>query len=367
MRGAAQRTLGQVAVHLEAGGAPGIEAAAAPTAAAAAGAAVAEGADDTSAPIVTALDPRDTQRWHGAAFQQGGCVSPEVLASLQLPKQVANSSEANRPGYDSRASHEYFDTPQTLNLKLQVLANMLQGNAKKGTTVVYSGAGLSTSSGIGDYASRAGNSRAPHKSQAAGSQNRLALEPTKGHYALSLLGRKEYVHHWVQQNHDRLAQKAGYPQERLNEIHGAWGDMKNPVVAMNDGLRPDLLRWLEWWEEKLEQDGGICLVVGSSLCGMNADRICVAAADVDPDTGEKRGSANDPGGLVIIGLQATALDDIAAVRIWGLLDDVLTRLVVKAMKLTKAVPDANTKRLGAEWVSKHPQCRFDTAPVRRMQ
>jgi hypothetical protein len=32
------------------------------------------------------------------------------------------------------------------------------------------------------------------------------------------------LHHWLQQNHDRLAQKAGFPQAALNEIHGAWGE-----------------------------------------------------------------------------------------------------------------------------------------------
>ena len=35
---------------------------------------------------------------------------------------------------------------------------------------------------------------------------------------------------------------AGWPQEKINEIHGAWGDMKNSVVAMDEELRPDLHR-----------------------------------------------------------------------------------------------------------------------------
>ena len=40
-----------------------------------------------------------------------------------------------------------------------------------------------------------------------------------------------------------LAQKAGFPVERLNEIHGAWGDAKNPVLMMDDKLRDDLESW----------------------------------------------------------------------------------------------------------------------------
>ena len=40
-----------------------------------------------------------------------------------------------------------------------------------------------------------------------------------------------------------LAQKAGFPVEKLNEIHGAWGDAKNPVLMMDDKLRDDLESW----------------------------------------------------------------------------------------------------------------------------
>eukprot|EP00961_Rhodomonas_salina_P112301 1511445-Rhodomonas_salina.1 len=61
---------------------------------------------------------------------------------------------------------------------------------------------------------------APHKKTGEVSQNRLSLEPTLGHHVCAALESKGLVHHWVQQNHDRLAQKAGFPQERLNEIHG---------------------------------------------------------------------------------------------------------------------------------------------------
>ena len=48
----------------------------------------------------------------------------------------------------------------------------------------------------------------------------------------------------MQQNHDGLPQKAGYPQQHLNEIHGAWFDPTNPVVPMSGTLREDLMTWL---------------------------------------------------------------------------------------------------------------------------
>ena len=72
--------------------------------------------------------------------------------------------------------------------------------------------------------------------------------------------------------------------------------------------------------------------------------------------------------LVIIGLSPTRMDQYAAVRIWGLLDDVLPKLV----KILKAgggkdggsLPHPDCKRAGDTWKSKHPNCKYNT-PVRK--
>jgi hypothetical protein len=53
----------------------------------------------------------------------------------------------------------------------------------------------------------------------------------------------------------------------LNEIHGAWADVKNPVVKMSGSLRKDLCEWMEYWEDNVE----CCLTLGTSLCGMRSD------------------------------------------------------------------------------------------------
>ena len=60
------------------------------------------------------------------------------------------------------------------------------------------------------------------------------------------------VSYWIQQNHDGLPQKAGFPQYLLNEIHGAWYDPSNPVVPMNGELRDDYFDDLIDWEEKAD-------------------------------------------------------------------------------------------------------------------
>jgi len=64
---------------------------------------------------------------------------------------------------------------------------------------VYTGAGISTASGIGDYASKAKGSRAMqqmHKNARGKRANRLELRPTYSHHLISACERKGYVKHW---------------------------------------------------------------------------------------------------------------------------------------------------------------------------
>ena len=128
--------------------------------------------------------------------------------------------------------------------------------------------------GIGDYASKASSSVAPHK-KIASTGSRLELSPTFAHHALAAVAEKGLIGNWVQQNHDRLAQKAGFPQAKLNEIHGAWGDSKNQVKMMDDTLRHDLLQWLLSWSLRAR----LCVSLGTSLCGMTSDEIPNAVAE----------------------------------------------------------------------------------------
>ncbi len=113
------------------------------------------------------------------------------------------------------------------------------------------------------------------------------------------------VKHWVQQNHDGLAQKSGYPLSKLNEIHGSWFDKKNSVVLMDDSLNPKNYKLLEEWEEKVD----VCLAIGTSLCGMRSDGIAKSACV--------------RGGLVVINLQQTPYDDVCHLRFYGNLQTII--------------------------------------------
>jgi hypothetical protein len=120
----------------------------------------------------------------------------------------------------------------------------------------------------------------------------------------------------VNQNHDGLPQKAGLPQEYINEIHGAWHAPDNPVIVMTGLLREDLAKDVE----DCARDADLCIAVGTTMCGMSAD--CVPI-----DTAE-RAAKRLPGqlGSVIVGLQRTVHDERATLRIFSRCDDVFELL-----------------------------------------
>jgi NAD-dependent SIR2 family protein deacetylase len=132
------------------------------------------------------------------------------------------------------------------------------------------------------------------------------------------------VKHWVQQNHDGLAQKSGFPLGKLNEIHGSWFDKKNSVVLMDDSLNPKNYKLLEEWEEKVD----VCLAIGTSLCGMRSDGIAKNACV--------------RGGLVVINLQQTPYDEVCQLRLYGNLQTIIEKLgKVLGIKITKRICISN--------------------------
>jgi NAD-dependent SIR2 family protein deacetylase len=220
------------------------------------------------------------------------------------PDCVFHSDRKARPGYDSASKSEFLDSPAVLEAKVKELARMIR---KSQRVVAYTGAGLSTASGIGDYASAVGglvhaHGLGPHIEWLK------AQGPTNGHRALAALERQDYLHAWINQNHDGLAQKATFPMAKLNECHGSWFDKRNPVVHMNGAVRDDLDEDIDYWADHAD----LVLALGTSLSGLSADRVALEAA--------KRQ------GLVIISLQRTKQDCTAALRIFSKLDDALIML-----------------------------------------
>jgi NAD-dependent SIR2 family protein deacetylase len=82
--------------------------------------------------------------------------------------------------------------------------------------------------GLDDYATKSSESRSarPHVGEERGSG--YLARPNPAHVALSRLHCAGFVKRVVNQNHDCLLQKAGFPQHAINEIHGSWFDPSNP-------------------------------------------------------------------------------------------------------------------------------------------
>jgi hypothetical protein len=64
------------------------------------------------------------------------------------PQKVVECAHQARPGYSSVEANEYQDEREVLITKVGILAELIRNSE---TCMAYTGAGISTSSGIGDY------------------------------------------------------------------------------------------------------------------------------------------------------------------------------------------------------------------------
>jgi len=241
--------------------------------------------------------------WHGLKGEK----------KWKKPNKVASSEDANRADQGNTIkANEYLDDKAVLEEKMEIVANLVRQSK---FTCAYTGAGLSKASGIPDYASKAKDSvvKAPKL------KSSLDAQPTYSHCVLTAMERVGFLHHYVQQNHDGLPQKSGFPQQKINEIHGAWFDPSNPVVQFSGSLRGDLFDWMA----EAEQVVDLCLCLGTSLSGMNADRMASTPA---------KKSLKSPAkalGTVVINIQQTPLDSCSVIRVWAKLDDAFQILANK--------------------------------------
>lgn len=84
--------------------------------------------------------------------------------------------------------------------------------------VVFTGAGISTSTGLPDY--RGENGLRTRKRQRTAIPDLNLLQPSPTHMILKELHRLGYIKHIITQNVDNLHRKSGIPQNSLTELHG---------------------------------------------------------------------------------------------------------------------------------------------------
>jgi len=296
----------------------------------------AAGADAPAAPAELGVLEGTPREMHGAGHRFAG-----ERDSWAAPRRTFASSSAARPGYDTLDASEYHDLPDVLRAKVRHLARMLERARDGGRlAVVYAGAGLSTAAGISDYATHRNSApgqegadeargatdsgEEEEDAPAATFLSPLCAQPTAAHRVLAGLVRESFVQRILQQNHDGLPQKAGVPQQHINEIHGALHAPDNPVVHMSGALRNDLYADML----RCEDDADVVIAVGTTLAGMNADRVVHSAA--------RRAGLGRSQGAIIIGLQRTQHDQDATLRIFGRTDRVF-RLLAQELGISASV------------------------------
>ena len=240
---------------------------------------------------------------HGRAYD--GPVDATAAPRMTWQCTKPPRDDHNAPKWLSAS--EFCDQPVVARRKVLQLAAMMRASTK---TVVYSGAGISAS--VIGQAARSGQNKQGWEGK------RHEAKPTFTHKALSLLVSEGLVHSWIQQNHDGLPQKAGVPQEKINEIHGSWYNPSNPVVKYSGSLDERLIPWME----NDANTADLVLVLGTSLGGLYADRVATDTAERSCLPGEASAL-----GSVMINLQQTTEDGKMSLRLFGTTDDMLAQLL----------------------------------------
>ena len=250
-----------------------------------------------------------------------------------------------------------------LNKQIEEVADLIR-SAKK--VLVFTGAGVSTESGIPDFRSADGiwskydpedftiqkflsdkNARKMHWNLLTdGDLSMFKAVPNPAHHAITELTKTGKLYGVVTQNVDGLHQKAGLPEEMVFQLHGdlshakcldcgsrfpiqtvaEWigDDVEEPVCEKCSGmLKPDAVLFGEQLPfdvlseaERRSRDCDLCIVLGSTLS--------VYPASLIPRYASESGAK-----LVIINLGPTELDSWADIRIEGKAGEIMPDIIAK--------------------------------------
>lgn len=156
----------------------------------------------------------------------------------------------------------------------------------------------------------------------------------------------------------RLPQKSGFPQEKINEIHGAWFDPSNPVVQFGGHLRGDLFDWMAEAEKVLGYTQLFLMCICSKLiCVYVWVLHCLVWMQIEWQILLRSSLSKSPPKLwvpsssifssmfllcfqwqeVLTLNYRTPLDSHSVVRVWAKLDDAFT-ILAKKLNLPKIRP-----------------------------
>jgi len=243
--------------------------------------------------------------------------------------------------------NEYFDSPAVLHRKVKELAELIRA---ANHTVVYTGAGVSTSTSLPDYRgpngvwTLAAQGLKPHFTKSL-----EEIHPTICHMSLVQLEKQGLLKYVVSTNVDGLHLRSGFPREKLAELHGnayleKCRKCKAEYLRDHDVCRPghghdhvtgnkctqsgcdgDLMDSIINFGENLpekELTNAVNQSKAADLSIVMGTSMRVRPACELPTYGKKNG-----GKMVIVNLQKTPYDSEAAMLVRCTTDDFMTLLL----------------------------------------
>jgi NAD-dependent deacetylase len=251
--------------------------------------------------------------------------------------------------------------------KINLLAQKLAEGKKN---IIFTGAGISTESGISDYRSKGGiwdqfkpiyfdefmsseDARIEYWRRKSELYNELhQAKPNDAHNAVAWLYQKDLLDLVITQNIDGLHQASGLPDDRVIELHGnttrvrcmtcdmivpldvTLTRIKNgelaPLCQCGGYLKPDTISFGQSLREQdliraisASRGCNVFLAIGSTLI--------VQPASLMPDYARRNGAF-----LSIINLSETPYDDVCDVLIRGMAGEVLNRAVKRIDTIIEA-------------------------------
>ena len=156
----------------------------------------------------------------------------ELLRNARVRNQkratIRMTDEEKRLVKEAAKTVEFHDSSATLIENAKQIASLIRSTR---FCVAFTGAGISTSAGIGDYRGKSGKWTEQDRDAAAestGDQDEEEeegvpyerLRPTYTHEALSKLIEMGLLKHVISQNGDGLHSLSGIPADKLSELHG---------------------------------------------------------------------------------------------------------------------------------------------------
>lgn len=236
---------------------------------------------------------------------------------------------------------EIFDSPELLHKKIEELAVMVQ---KSKHLVVFTGAGISTSSGIPDFRGPKGVWTLQHAGKGVpdASLPFHRAVPSLTHMALVELERAGLLKFVISQNVDSLHLRSGLPREKLAELHGNsfkeicpcckmeyLRDFEIETIGLKDTPRrcsdkncgTRLKDTVLDWEDALPPEDMTC---AKEQCRAADLVLCLGTSlQITPACNMPLMSIKNGGKVAIVNLQATPKDKKASLVIHGLVDKVI--------------------------------------------